>query len=110
MCTIAWQYQFNTEIEKAKTARAHRNEGMARVCARRAAGIVIGEYLLRQGYQSSGESAYDRLKYLNELPELPPGVREVSGHFRVRVNTDHQLPVEIDLISEAEWLRSVLLV
>jgi hypothetical protein len=109
MFITSWQNQFNAEMEKAKFARANRNEGMARVCARRAAGIVIGEYLLRHGYLSPSESAYDRLKYFHELQELPPGVREISGHFLVRVNLDHQLPVEIDLISEAEWLRLLLL-
>ena len=109
MSKVTWQHQFYAEIEKAKSARANGNEGMARVCARRAAGVVVGEYLVRQGTLPPSESAYDSIKYFNELPDLPPGVREVSGHFLVRINVDHRLPSEIDLISDAEWLESVLL-
>jgi hypothetical protein len=109
MSAVTWQNQFNAEIEKAKFARSNGNEGMARVCARRAAGVVIFEYLSHQGNPPSSEGAYDRLKYCHELPELPQNIREVCGHFLARVNIDHQLPMEIDLISEAEWLRSFLL-
>ena len=38
---------------------------MARVCARRAAGIIIGEYLVRRGYPSKSDSAYVRLSVLS---------------------------------------------
>jgi hypothetical protein len=109
MSAVTWQNQFNAEIEKAKVARANGNEGMARVCARRAAGVVISEYSSRRGDPPSSKGAYDRLKYCHELTELPQNVREVCGHFLARVNNDHQLPMKIDLISEAEWLRSFLL-
>jgi hypothetical protein len=109
MSTITWEDQFTSEIDNARLARKNRNEGKARVCARRAAGVVIAEYLLRLGDDIPSESAYNRIEYLHKLEELPPGVRETSGHFLVRVNENHQLPIEIDLINEAEWLRSILL-
>ena len=38
--------KYDQEINRAEKARQDGNEGMARVCARRAAGIVVGEYLL----------------------------------------------------------------
>ena len=37
------------EFERAASARRKGNEGQARVCARRAAGIAIREYLIRRG-------------------------------------------------------------
>ncbi|HEY9528224.1 MAG TPA: hypothetical protein VIR02_14110, partial [Anaerolineales bacterium] len=66
-----WQAQVNAEFEKAEQARANGNEGQARVCARRAAGIVIREYLTRQGIRPPSVSAYDLLNLLKEDPRLP---------------------------------------
>ena len=37
-----WKTQLQKEFEKAQQARVNRNEGQARVCARRAAGIADG--------------------------------------------------------------------
>jgi hypothetical protein len=41
--------QIEKEFELAERARANGNEGRARVCARRAAGIAAREYLTRKG-------------------------------------------------------------
>ena len=38
-----WKVEVETEFERAKAARARGNEGQARVCARRAAGIASEE-------------------------------------------------------------------
>lgn len=80
------------------------NEGMARVCARRAVGIAIGFYLRENGHPDPGKSAYDRLRYLCNLPDMPEELKQVASHFLIRVNPDRKLPLDIDLISEARWL------
>ena len=82
---------------------------MARVCARRAAGIVIGEYLLRRGYKRLTISAYDRLKLLISLPEVDEQSKVITSHFLLKVTHDRSLPDQIDLISEAGWLKNTLL-
>ncbi len=104
-----WLEKFNSEIRQARSAREKQNEGMARVCARRAAGIVIGVYLENQGWQSPSNSAHDRLKFLVNLPDLTEDAREVAKHFLVKVDPDYRLPIHADLIDEAEWLRHTLL-
>ena len=38
-----WQIKIKAEFDKAEQARARGNEGQARVCARRAAGIAARE-------------------------------------------------------------------
>lgn len=106
---IEWKTQLKRELDQAEAARAGGNEGMARVCARRAAGIIIGEYLLRQGLPVPSQSAYDRLNYLNTLPEAAPEVREIAGHFLLHIDTDHKLPIDADLIAEAHWLADELI-
>jgi hypothetical protein len=109
MNTTSWQTQMQTELERAEAARRAGNEGMARVCARRAAGAVVGEYLARRGIAASGPSAYDRLRYLNQLPGLPEPVYEVVGHFLTRITPEHTLPVDADLLADVTWLAQALL-
>lgn len=92
------------ELDRAESARKSGNEGMARVCARRAAGIAIGNYLKRKGYPDPGKSAYDRLRILCDLPDTPEDLRQVALHFLIKVTPDYKLPLDVDLISEARWL------
>ena len=80
-----------------------------RVCARRAAGIAIREYLTRQGQRPPSMSAYDLLNLLKEDPGLSPDLRLAADHLTVRVTEEFKLPVEADLVAEARALcRSLL--
>jgi hypothetical protein len=104
-----WKEDYLAEISQARIARQSGNEGMARVCARRAVGILLGEYFSRQGITNSGSSAYDRLRLFQRLPHLAPPVRQVIDHFLAHVAPDRTLPGNFDLIAEAEWLASHIL-
>lgn len=104
-----WVDRFHLEINRAEAARGRQNEGMARVCARRAAGIVIGEYLIRHNLPDPGASAYDRLRLLAQLASVSEETRMTAGHFLTRIDVDHNLPVDADLVAEAKWLASSLL-
>jgi hypothetical protein len=97
------------ELQQAEAARAVGNEGRARVCARRAAGIVGKEYLRRQGIALATPSAYDVLRTLRTIPGLSPEAHAATAHFLVKVDTQFVLPVEADLLAEARWLASDLL-
>ena len=96
-----WQARIESELEKAQAARARGNEGQARVCARRAAGIAAGEYLERQGVRPPGLSAYDLLNLLKEDPRLSTDLKSIADHLTVRVTEEFRLPVNADLIAEA---------
>jgi len=52
-----WKDKLEIEFERAETARSSGNEGQARVCARRAAGIAIREYYARRGQSVHTPSA-----------------------------------------------------
>jgi hypothetical protein len=101
--------QLRNEFEKAQQARIIKNEGQARVCARRAAGIAIREYLTRKGTRVPSMSAYDLINLLKEDTLLPPDIQLVIDHLTVRVTEEFQLPVEADLIAEARILCNWLL-
>jgi HEPN domain-containing protein len=104
-----WQTQIKAEFEKAEAARARGNEGQARVCARRAAGIAVREYLLRQGVRPRSVSAYDLLNQIKVDPHLSPDLRQIADHLTLRVTEEFKLPVNADLVAEARTFCEELL-
>lgn len=97
------------EFSKAEQARARGNEGQARVCARRAAGLAAREYLSRRGIHPRTPSAYDLLNILKEDLSLSPALRSIAEHLTVRVTEEFKLPVDADLIAEAKTFCEELL-
>ena len=104
-----WQAQIEAEFEKAEQARANGNEGQARVCARRAAGIAIREYLTRQGIRPPSVSAYDLMNFLKDDPHLSPKLKLIADHLTLRVTEEFRLPVNVDLVAEARTFCEDLL-
>jgi len=101
--------EINTELDKAQEARARGNEGRARVCARRAAGIAIREYLTRKGIRPSSPSALDLLNLIQDDPLLSPDLKLIADHLTLRVTEEFKLPVKADLIAEARVFCEELL-
>jgi len=104
-----WPSELRLEFERAEQARTNGNEGRARVCARRAAGMAIREYLTRRGTRPPSVSAYDLLNLLKEDQRLSPNLRLIVDHLTVRVTDEFKLPVDVDLIAEARQLCDELL-
>lgn len=100
--------KFNQEIEKALEARATGNEGMARVCARRAAGLAAAHYLQRKGVILKGAGAYDHLWQLANLPKKPAASAPLLERLLMRVTPEFKLPVEADLVEDARQLKNIL--
>jgi len=109
MSTSSWEARARRELAQAEEAKLKGNEGMARVCARRAAGIIAGEYLGRLSITTDDASAYNRLRVLSARPELRDELREAVSHLLLRVTPEHTLPVEADLLSDARLLAFELL-
>jgi hypothetical protein len=103
-----WEEAYQAEIQHALAARESGNEGMARVCARRAAGILIGEYFRKLDKPRIPGSSYDRLRLLISTPQTPEAAREIANLLILRVDTDHTLPLEVDLIAEVVNLKAIL--
>jgi len=106
---VDWQTEISAEFEKAEQARSRGNEGQARVCARRAAGIAAREYLTRQGIRPPSVSAYDLLNSLKNDLRLSPDLRLIADHLTLRVTEDFKLPVNADLVAEARKFCEELL-
>ncbi len=103
-----WRSSYETELKKAQASREQGNEGMARVCARRAAGIVLRAYYAAQGKSLPGSSVMNHLKMLADSQDEPGEVRAVCRHFTLRITPDHVLPEDVDLIADVIWLKETL--
>ena len=99
---------FYREIQLAVNARRSGSEGRARVCARRAAGIVVGKYLSRIDENFSDRGVYDNLRYFISLSQISPEYKETASYFVLRVDEKHNLPIDVDLIKEALKLKENL--
>jgi hypothetical protein len=94
--------RIEAEIDAARAARRAGNEGRARVCARRAAGLAARAFLARRG--SGSGNAYDALQELAALSGLAPGLAVAAERLTLRVDQQFSLPAEVDLIAEAALL------
>lgn len=104
-----WRAEIEVEFERAEQARIRGNEGQARVCARRAAGIAAREYFTRRGERVRTPSAYDLLNSLAQDPSLSGDLRRSASYLTLRVNEEFKLPVNADLVAEARKLCDGLL-
>ncbi|MFN3742527.1 MAG: hypothetical protein ACK4VW_07645 [Anaerolineales bacterium] len=101
--------QIERELEQARRARAEGNEGRARVCARRAAGLATRAYYERRGESKATSNAYDLLRFLAEDEQVDDETRSRAYRLTLRVTAEFKLPIESDLIQDAEWLIARLL-
>ncbi len=104
-----WKEEFDREIERALEVRARGNEGQARVCARRAAGAAIREYLARHGRPIPSSSAYDLLNLIAGDDTFGPPLRQSASYLTLRVDETFRLPATVDLVTEARRLAELLL-
>ena len=104
-----YQAKIQAEFQRAEQARANGNEGQARVCARRAAGIAIREHLTRRGKPTASASAVDLLNLIKDDPLLSPSLKLIVEHLTLRVTEEFKLPVDADLVAEARKLCDELL-
>lgn len=101
--------EIKIEFERAQQARSNGNEGQARVCARRAAGIAIRDFLTRKGTRLPSRSAHDLLSFIKGEAALPQDLKRVADHLTLRVTEEFKLPVDADLVAEAKTLCDWLL-
>ncbi len=90
------------ELNKAYQARQKGNEGMARVLARRAAGLSIREFMLRNGVDQSGLSLNELLKNDVVRKHLPASTHEALDRLSTRIGMDFSFPPDFDLLLDSK--------
>ena len=104
----SWRERADVELTRGIRARAEGNEGMARVCARRAAGIIVAAYYTARGAAPPGSSVLNHLRALRDSEDVSKAVRDSAGRFLLQITPEHVLPGDVDLIAEVEQLRAAL--
>jgi hypothetical protein len=98
------------EMNRAKIARESGNEGMARVCARRAAGIGLRAFYLQRRESVADPSAYALLNRLERTASTPESIKSICRQLVERVQPDHTLSTNSDLIAQVSsliaWLNT----
>lgn len=109
MADHEWKKLSIDELNHAEISRHEGNEGKARVCARRAAGHVVGEYLRRQGLQVNSMNALTRLKETLARSEITDESKATLEHFLIHTTPEFKLPFGVDLIEDVRFLARELL-
>ncbi|HCS39231.1 MAG TPA: hypothetical protein DIW44_06575 [Anaerolineaceae bacterium] len=89
------------ELIKAEETRLKGNEGMARVLARRAAGLAIREYLKTMDFNQRGLSLNGLLKDEEIRKILPASVHEPLDRLSTRIGIDFSYPSNFDLLLDS---------
>lgn len=103
------------ELANASLAQGKGNAGMARVCARRAAGWSIQIWLERKGVDLQTPSAFDYIKHLREQEDTPEKVVAILNHLIAKAehadgSEVHVFPVDVEtFLAETRWLCEQML-
>jgi len=94
------------ELDKAYESRAKGNEGMARVLARRAAGMALRKFLRDQETPALSLNAMlcdERIRIL-----LPEEIHPALERLSTRVNSQYQTPFQEDLLLDTKLILETL--
>lgn len=97
------------EIQAAETAMAIGNDGKARVCARRAAGIAIGYWLARHPERVWGADAMTRLSRLREDTTVPAEIRQAALRLTTKITQQFTSPFSTDPLEDCRILTDYFL-
>jgi len=80
------------ELQTARQALKDGNNGMARVCARRAAGAAIGFWLRENGRTGWGVDAMSHLRHLENEPSFPPEIQTAAARLAAKATPKSSSP------------------
>ena len=85
--------EIQNELDRAQKALAENNEGKVRVCARRAAGAAVREWMAACIQPPAwGQTAVAQLRAMAADRSLPEAIREAAKRLSTTVDHDHKLP------------------
>jgi hypothetical protein len=107
--------KISKELQQAYEANAKGKKGLARVCARRAAGWAIQVQLELNGISLDSPSVMDHFSFLLRQSNTKPEIQDILRHMTQKVEKDSledenfwPLP-DVNLVEEAHWLVEELL-
>jgi len=105
---MSWREQVEQELAKAGKGRQEGNDGLARVCARRAVALGAQNWVERSGTKSWPADAMNILRKIQGDETFPPGIREAAQRLLTAVTQQDQTPMSSDPIGDARLILSHL--
>jgi hypothetical protein len=109
---VEWLEQVQWELDTADAARSRGNEGMARVCARRAAGWTVKAYVGEQGVDLNTNSVLVHFRHMLDKGEHSELIPILEHMLKAKEKPDPTAesiwPEKIDLVAEARQLFKIL--
>ncbi|HLD94339.1 MAG TPA: hypothetical protein VI703_09090 [Anaerolineales bacterium] len=108
-----WRERVDRELATAEAAKTRGNEGMARVCARRAAGWTVQAYLANKGIDLESSSVLEQMRTMLKIEGLGLESKRILEHMLVAKEEgedggDSYFPLDVDLVAEARQLVAEL--
>lgn len=100
--------QIQRELAKAEVALRDGNEGMVRVCARRAVGLAVKAWLDRFPRKDWCGDAMGQLRQIQQEESFPPEVRHAAERLITKVTERNTAPFTTDPIADARTITTHL--
>ena len=100
--------QIEQELAKAETGLREGNDGLARVCARRAVALGAQDWMERNERSEWPAGAMNQLLKIQQEEAFPPAMREAAQRLLTKVSQRDQAPVSIDPIADARLILTHL--
>lgn len=100
--------QIEQELGKAATGLREGNDGLARVCARRAVALGAQAWAKRGGRKAWPADAMNQLRKIQQEEAFPLEIREAAQRLLTKVTQRDQAPVSTDPIADARLILAHL--
>ncbi len=101
--------QIEKEFATAEHAKITGNDGMARVCARRAVGIATTFWLQTNPRQGWGVDAMSQLRFLALDDAMPQEVRDAAKRLTTKITEQFTSPFSTNPINDSKIIISHLM-
>ena len=98
---MSWQDSIEQELTKAFEGIQSGNDGLARVCARRAVALAAQHWAKHHHLPSWHGDAMHQLRQIEGETTFPLPVREAAQRLLTKVTEQAQLPMTTDPITDA---------
>jgi len=98
---MSWQDSIEQELTKAFEGRQCGNDGLARVCARRAVALAAQHWAEQRHLPSWQGDAIHQLRQIQNETGFPLPVREAAQRLLTKVTEQAQLPMTTNPIIDA---------
>ena len=99
-----WQEQIEQELGQAASGLREKNDGLARVCARRAVGLAVQAWIERSGVRTWPADVMNQLRKIQQQEAFPLEMREAAQRLLTKITQRDQAPLSTDPIADARLI------